>query len=140
MIAVSFALEALYPMIYNEYRNDLGNCMLFTIDDRPVNDMNSIIKYNKIRELQQQNPAALEDMKQECLSKYPPLPANLAFVLGLMSLILVLAGIVLITVAIMMIKNDRKEERRRRREEYNNKITSSQQKEQEEKETKDKEF
>jgi hypothetical protein len=38
--------------------------MLFTIDDRPVNDMNSIIKYNKIRELQQQNPAALEDMKQ----------------------------------------------------------------------------
>jgi hypothetical protein len=51
-------------MIYNEYRNDLGNCMLFTIDDRPVNDMNSIIKYNKIRELQQQNPAALEDMKQ----------------------------------------------------------------------------
>jgi len=116
-------------MIYNEYRNDLGNCMLFTIDDRPINDMNSIIKYNKIRELQQQqNPAALEDMKQECLSKYPPLPANLAFVLGLMSLILVLAGIVLITVAIMMmIKNDRKEERRRRREEYNNKITSSQQ-------------
>ena len=114
--------------------------MLFTIDDRPVNDMNSIIKYNKIRELQQQNPAAREDMKQECLSKYPPLSANLAFVLGLMSLILVLAGIVLITVAIMMIKNDRKEERRRRREEYNNKITSSQQKEQEEKETKDKEF
>jgi hypothetical protein len=55
-------------------------------------------------ELQQQNPAALEAMKQECESKTSPI--NLV-ILGWTSLALLLAGIALIIVAIVMIIKDR---------------------------------
>jgi hypothetical protein len=109
MIVVNFTIETLYPMIYNEYLNSIEECSPFRINDALVNSTTAREKIDKLLELQQQNPAALEAMKQECESKTSPI--NLV-ILGWTSLALLLAGIALIIVAIVMIIKDRRNTRR----------------------------
>jgi hypothetical protein len=104
MIVVNFTIETLYPMIYNEYLNSIEECSPFRINGALVNSTTAREKIDKLLELQQQNPAALEAMKQECESKTSPI--NLV-ILGWTSLALLLAGIALIIVAIVMIIKDR---------------------------------
>jgi len=64
MIAVSLVIESLYPMIYNEYLNNLERCSPFRINGAPANLTTMRDKLEELRELQQQNPAVLEAMKQ----------------------------------------------------------------------------
>jgi hypothetical protein len=109
MIVVNFTIETLYPMIYNEYLNSIEECSPFRINGALVNSTTAREKIDKLLELQQQNPAALEAMKQECESKTSPI--NLV-ILGWTSLALLLAGIALIIVAIVMIIKDRRSTRR----------------------------
>jgi hypothetical protein len=109
MIMVNFTIETLYPMIYNEYLNSIEECSPFRINGALVNSTTAGEKIDKLLELQQQNPAALEAMKQECESKTSPI--NLV-ILGWTSLALLLAGIALIIVAIVMIIKDRRSTRR----------------------------
>ena len=109
MIVVNFTIETLYPMIYNEYLNSIEECSPFRINGALVNSTTAREKIDKLLELQQQNPAALEAIKQECESKTSPI--NLV-ILGWTSLALLLAGIALIIVAIVMIIKDRRSTRR----------------------------
>ena len=109
MIVVNFTIETLYPRIYNEYLNSIEECSPFRINGALVNSTTAREKIDKLLELQQQNPAALEAMKQECKSKTSPI--NLV-ILGWTSLALLLAGIALIIVAIVMIIKDRRSTRR----------------------------
>jgi hypothetical protein len=109
MIVVNFTIETLYPMIYNEYLNSIEECSPFRINGALVNSTTAREKIDKLLELQQQNPAALEAIKQECESKTSPI--NLV-ILGWTSLALLLAGISLIIVAIVMIIKDRRSTRR----------------------------
>jgi hypothetical protein len=109
MIVVNFTIETLYPMIYNEYLNSIEECSPSRINAALVNSTTAREKIDKLLELQQQNPAALEAMKQECESKTSPI--NLV-ILGWTSLALLLAGIALIIVAIVMIIKDRRSTRR----------------------------
>ena len=109
MIVVNFTIETLYPMIYNEYLNSIEGCSPFRINGALVNSTTAREKIDKLLELQQQNPAALEAMKQECESKTSP---NNLVILGWTSLALLLAGIALIIVAIVMIIKDRRSTRR----------------------------
>jgi hypothetical protein len=113
MIVVNFTIETLYPMIYNEYLNSIEECSPFRINGALVNSTTAREKIDKLLDLQQQNPAALEAMKQECESKTSPI--NLV-ILGWTSLALLLAGIALIIVAVVMIIKDKREKRGRQQQ------------------------
>jgi hypothetical protein len=118
IIAVSFILDiGIYRMLYNEYLNNLEKCSSYgtSILDEQLNQTEAKAKIDKLLELQRQNPAAYEDMQEQCRSNERTLTIYIDIISWII-FISIIVGITLVIVAVIMIINDRRRRKKTTKE------------------------
>ena len=109
VIAVSFVGDGIYTMQKQQMFDQIGICAMTKIDNIPVNDTNMKDKANALYELETTDRERWKSIKQECVN------SNYEFyyyVWPWVSYALLIAGIILVIIAVVMVIKDRRSTRR----------------------------